>query len=98
MTPGRLREREARLLRALSQVAVMAAIVATLVYLPLGVLLAIVLGLSGVPFHAMLTFGGELHAALGLLVWWLFAFAGACGYAAWVFPWGDRVFSWPDRE
>lgn len=86
------------LLRALSQVAVMAAIVATLVYLPLGALVALALRLSGVPFDAMLTFGGELHAALGLLVWWLFAFAGACGYAAWMFPWGDKVFSWPGRE
>lgn len=95
---GRPQEQAPRLLRALSQVAVMAAIVATLVYLPLGVLVALALRLSGVPFDAMLTFGGELHAALGLLVWWLFAFAGACGYAAWVFPWGDRVFSWPGRE
>jgi hypothetical protein len=82
------------LLRALSQVAVMAAIVATLALLPLGVLVALALRLAGVPFDAMLTFGGEIHAALGLLVWWLFAFAGACGYAAWMFPWGDQVFSW----
>lgn len=85
-------------LTTLSQVAVMAAIVATLAYLPLGVLLALTLRLFGIPLDALLTFGGALNAVLGLLAWWLFAFAGACAYAAWVFPWGDKVLAWPSRK
>lgn len=85
-------------LTSLSQVAVMAAIVATLVYIPLGILLALVLRLFGVPFDTLLTFGGVIHEVLGLLLWWVFAFAGACGYAAWVFPWGDKVFAWPNKK
>lgn len=86
------------MLTTLSQVAVMAAIVATLVYLPLGIVVALILRLSGVPFDALLTFGGALHEVSGLLLWWAIAFAGAFGYAAWMFPWGDKVFAWPSKR
>jgi hypothetical protein len=82
-------------LRALPQMAVMAAIVATLAYLPLGVMLAMVLRLAGVPPEVLLTLGGTVYAPLGLLLGWLLVFAGACGYAAWLFPWGDKSFAWP---
>jgi hypothetical protein len=85
-------------LSAVLHVATMAAIVATLVYLPMGLVVALVAALFGVSFHALVTFGGALNAVLGLLAWWLFAFAGACTYAAWVFPWGDKVFAWPSRK
>jgi len=77
---------------------VMAAIIATLAYVPLGVVLALALGMVGVPLDALLTFGGTVHAALGLLLGWLLVFTGACGYAAWLFPWGDEVFGWPGGE
>jgi len=83
---------------ALLQVMVMAAVVATLVYLPVGVAVALALRAFGVSFEAWLTLGQVLHPAQGLLVWWLFLFLGSCGYAAWLFPWGDKVFGWPGRD
>ena len=77
-------------LAVLSQVAVMAAVVATLVYFPLGIALALIVPLLGITFDALLTFGGAVHFVLGLLLWWLATFAGACGYAAVMFPWGHE--------
>jgi Na+/H+-dicarboxylate symporter len=85
-------------LRAMSQMAVMAAIVATMSYLPLGVVLALALRWAGMPLDVLLTLGGTVHAVLGLLLGWLLVFAGACGYAAWLFPWGDKIFGWPGGE
>lgn len=85
-------------LTALSQMIVMAAIVATLVYLPVCIVLALILHAAGISFANLLTLGGALHPALGLVVWWLFVFVGACAYAATVFPWGDKVFGWPGRR
>ncbi|HEX5091357.1 MAG TPA: hypothetical protein VFV84_01560 [Burkholderiales bacterium] len=83
---------------ALLQMIVTAAIVATLVYLPVCVVLALTLRAFGISFEAWLTLGKALHPALGLVVWWLFIFLGSCGYAAWLFPWGDKVFGWPGRD
>ena len=83
---------------ALLQMVVMAAVVATLVYLPVCIVLALALRAFGISFEAWITLGKALHPALGLLVWWLFVFLGACGYAAWLFPWGDKVFGWPGRD
>ena len=83
---------------ALLQLVVMAAIVATLVYLPVCIALALTLRAFGISFEAWLTLGKALHPAVGLGVWWLFVFLGACGYAAWLFPWGDKVFGWPGRD
>ena len=83
---------------ALLQMLVMAAVVATLVYLPVCIALALALRAFGISFEAWLTLGKALHPAVGLGVWWLFVFLGACGYAAWLFPWGDKVFGWPGRD
>lgn len=82
-------------LKALSQMAVMAAIVATLACIPVGAALAFVLHQLGVPLEGVLTLGGAVHASVGLVLWWLVVFAAACGYAAWMFPWEDRQFGWP---
>jgi hypothetical protein len=82
-------------LKALSQMAVMAAIVATLACIPVGAALAFVLHQVGVPVVALLTLDGSVHAAFGLVLWWLIVFAGSCGYAAWAYPWEDRRFGWP---
>ena len=73
-------------LKALPQMALMAAIIAALVYVPLGVVLALVLSMAGVPLDAMLTLGGTVPAAVGPLLGWLLAYAAACGYAVWLFP------------
>lgn len=85
-------------LGALSQMIVMAAIVATLVYLPVSAVLALTLAALGISFAPWLTLGAALHPALGLLAWWLVVFVGSCGYVAWQFPWGDKEFAWPSRE
>jgi len=83
---------------ALLQVVVMAAVVATLVYLPVGVAVALALRAFGVSFEAWLTLGQGLHPSLGLLVGWLFLFLGSCGYAAWLFPWSEEIFGGPARD
>jgi hypothetical protein len=77
------------MLKSLSQMSVMAAVVATLAYVPLALVLALVLRLIDIPLDALLTLGGTVHAALGLLLGWLLVFAAACGYAAWLFPWSE---------
>ena len=83
---------------SMSQMAVMGAIVATMLFWPLAVGIALVLALFGVPFGPILTFGGSLHTLIALFVWWLFAFVGASIYAACAFPWGDQVFTWPTKK
>jgi len=85
-------------LTSFSHLAMMAAIVATLAYFPFGILLALVLRFLDIPFDTLLTFDGALGTLSGLLVWWLLFFAGACAYSAWMFPWSDKAFAWPDRK
>ncbi|MGD9954080.1 MAG: hypothetical protein AB7S87_16035 [Burkholderiales bacterium] len=77
-------------MKALSQMMVMAAVVATLTYVPLALVVVLVLRLIDLSPDAVLTLGGTVHAALGLLLGWLLVFAAACAYAAWLFPWGEE--------
>ena len=72
----------------LAQVAVMGAIVASLLYFPL----ALGLRVAGFSFQAFVTFGGAFNVLPGLAIWWLLVFAGACIYAAFLMPWGEKVF------
>jgi hypothetical protein len=88
----------ARMLASLSQVAVMAAIVATLFYVPAGLLITLVVRIIGFPLDAFVTFGGAFNTFVGLIVWWLLAFAGACAYAAFTFPWHEEVMAWPRKS
>jgi hypothetical protein len=76
----------------------MAAIVATLLYLPAAALLALVAQFTGLSFHAFMTFGGTLNTFSGLAAWWLVAFAGACIYAVFAFPWQEKVLAWPKKN
>lgn len=85
-------------LGAFLQMMVLTAIVATLVYLPACIVLALALYAIGISLETWLTLGGTLHPALGILAWWLLIFVGAFGYVAWQFPWENRVFGWPGRE
>ena len=75
---------------ALVQVATMAAVVATLAYLPLGGALVLLLWLFGVSLESVVSFGGAVHPALGLLIWWSISFACSCAYAAWTYANADR--------
>jgi hypothetical protein len=85
-------------LAPIGQVAVMAAIVATLAYFPLGFIVGLMLRVFGVSFTAFVTFGAAVAPLIGLLLWWLLLFAGACIYAACLFPWGDEVLGWPRKK
>jgi len=68
---------------SISQIPVMAAIVTTLMYGPVGALLALSSFVSlGVSFHSFVTFGDTFNAVVGLLVWWAIGFLPALGYAA----------------
>ena len=77
-----------RLSDSLSKMVLMAAIVATLLFLPAGALLALLsFGLLGTSFHAFVTFGGTLGAFQGILAWWILDFVPALVYAAYALPW-----------
>ena len=64
-------------------VALMAAIVATLAYIPVGALVAILaFGAFDVPLHSLLTLGGQIHIVAGLALWLGIAYLPALLYAA----------------
>ena len=65
----------------------MAAIVATMVYWPVWVVLVVLCALLGLKAQTYLSFGGALGTFSGMAAWWLLAFAMALPYAACVFPW-----------
>ena len=83
---------------SLGQLAVMAALVATMAYFPLGLGLVFLFRMAGVGYEALITFGGTLGTVLGLIVWWLLVFVAALVYAAFMFPWGDKAFGWPAKK
>ena len=84
--------------RALLQMALMAAVVATLVYLPAAVVLALLLRVFGISPESVATFGGRLGLFSGLLAWWLLTFNAACVYAVCTFPWGNEIEAWPRKK
>ena len=67
----------------MAHVALMAAIVTTLAYIPVGALVAILaFGAFDVPLPSLLTFGGHIHIVAGLALWWGIVFLPAFVYAA----------------
>jgi hypothetical protein len=75
---------------SISQQMVMAAIVATLLWLPVGALLAwLCFGVLGISVHAFVTFGDALNRFQGVLAWWALGFLAALAYAGFLLPW-DR--------
>ena len=65
------------------EVALMAAIVTTLVYVPVGALVAVLAFVAfDVPLHSLLSFSGDIHIVAGLALWWGIAFLPATVYAA----------------
>ena len=83
---------------SLVQLVVMAAIVATLAYFPLGLALVFIFRIAGVGVEALITFGGTLGMLVGLVAWWLLVSTGALVYVAFMFPWGDKAFGWPRKK
>ena len=74
-------------LRSIRQMAVMAAIVTTMLCVPVGALLGLLsVAVLGVSVHSFITFGERLNAVGGLLVWWALVFVPALGYAALAMP------------
>ena len=74
-------------LRSIRQMAVMAAIVTTMLCVPVGALLALLsVALLGISVHSFVTFGERLNAVGGLFVWWALAFVPAFGYAVFAMP------------
>ena len=82
---------------AIGHLAVMAAIVATLWYWPIGIAAAVVLGLFGVPLDELVTFGGALNRFTGMGAWWLIFFAPSLVYAALAFPW-EQSHGFPSQS
>ena len=72
--------------RSIPQTLVMAAIVTTALFVPLGALLALVFGLLGVSLHALVTFDGLLGALEGVIAWWAIFYVPALAYAAYAMP------------
>lgn len=72
----------------LSETAMLAAVVTTMLYLPACALLALLcFAVGDVSPSAFITFGGTYPAFVGVLVWWVVAFVPAFAYAALVPPW-----------
>jgi len=68
---------------SISQTMVMAAIVTTLLCLPVGAVLALFsFAVLSVSLHSFVTFGDTFHAVAGLLAWWLVGFLPAYAYSA----------------
>jgi hypothetical protein len=68
----------------------MAAIVTTMLFLPVAVLLAGSFFVFDISLHAFATFNGALNAYQGTAAWWIIAFLPALAYSAYVLPWDPR--------
>ena len=79
-------------LRSVAQTLVMAAIVTTALYVPVGALIAAGFLALGKPLASLVTFGGFLPEVGGLAAWWGILFLPALVYSAFVMPWhpGER--------
>ena len=95
---GAKRSRGNTAMASLGQLAVMAALVATMAYFPFGLALISLLRVAGLGGEALITFGGSFGIFVGLIAWWLLVFSGAFLYAAFMFPWGDKEFGWPGKK
>ena len=79
------------MLRSLPQMVVMAAIVTSALFVPVGALLIWPsFALFGASLRVVVTFGSLLSALEGLLAWWALLFLPALVYAACVMPWSAR--------
>lgn len=78
-------------LRSLPWMVVMAAVVDSALFVPLGAILALLcFALFGVPLPSFVTFGGFLSAPEGLVVWWAIFLVPSLVYAAYMMPWHPK--------
>ena len=68
----------------------MAAVVTTMLYVPVAALLAGAALLVGIPLSSFFTFGGALHPVAGLAAWWAIFFVPVAVYSGFIVPWGER--------
>ena len=79
------------MLRSVPQTIVMATIVATALYVPVGAVIALVaFWLFRVPLESLLTFGGWLGLFDGAVAWWVVLLVPSLVYAAYMMPWSGR--------
>lgn len=73
--------------KQLPQMILMAALVATLLWVPLGAALALFCYfVLGVPVEGFITFAGRFNAFVGILAWWALAFLASLIYSAFCMP------------
>lgn len=78
-------------LSLLPQMIVMAAIVASALYVPIAGLLALLaFVVFGVSLRDFVTFGGALGVFDGLVLWWVLMLLPALVYGACVMPWAPK--------
>jgi hypothetical protein len=77
---------------SIGRLCVMGAVVATL-WVPVAALIAgLAIVLLDLPIRVVVTFGDRIHAAPGLVLWWLIVFLPALVYAAVFMPsWGKTT-------
>jgi hypothetical protein len=79
-----------RLQDSLKQMAVMAAVVTTMLLFPVGALLALVCFIAlGISLESFVTLGDTFYAWAGLLVWWGIGYLPAFAYSAYMTRWGS---------
>jgi len=78
-------------LGSLPRMVIMAAVVDSALFVPLGAILALLcFALFGVPLQSFVTFGGFVSAPEGLIAWWAIFLVPSLVYAAYVMPWGGN--------
>ena len=76
--------------QSLKQMAVMAAVVTTMLFWPIGALLALACFLVlGIPVESLVTLGHTFYAWAGLLVWWAIGYLPAFAYSVYMTHWGS---------
>ena len=78
-------------LGSLPRMVLMAAVVDSALFVPLGALLALLsFALFGVSLQSFVTFGGIFAAPAGLVAWWAILLVPSLAYAAYMMPWHPR--------
>lgn len=78
-------------LSSLPRMMIMAAVVDSALFVPLGGLLALLaFVLFGVSLQSFMTFGGLLNPVEGLIAWWAMLLVPSLVYAAYMMPWQSK--------